>query len=265
MAQGQTSPTIDNRGAATAAAQPSSTVQPRKPESTGWKVFRWFRWLLAFSIALTMVPLVGVTYLYEDRRVCETTTVRSSGGGTEAATTDCRTLSLTDLFPILGVVAFLLLPDVGKLKIGGFEFQRLTDKVEEQTRELRSLQQTVLKVTTSNVMSVNHGGEELFPFIAAFYEEQVARFDVLSAEFTNIDRDLLAGDEALPEKLASIDSAIQIREKGGRLRVSLMNAAADDMEQLLTAAKDAGDKADKSGKTPQSSDEMEAAYRGEAE
>ncbi|MGH8899514.1 MAG: hypothetical protein ACRDZ4_21440 [Egibacteraceae bacterium] len=203
---------------------------------------------------------MGVTYLYEDRRVCEATTVRSSGGGTEAATTDCRTLSLTDLFPILGVVAFLLLPDVGKLKIGGFEFQRLTDKVEEQTRELRSLQQTVLKVTTSNVMSVNHGGEELFPFIAAFYEEQVARFDVASERFTSVDRDLLAGDDALRDQLASIDSAIQERATGRPLLPSRMNAVVDAMEHLGAASKLAQDKADKSDKTSQSPDDLGATY-----
>ena len=48
-------------------------------------------------------------------------------------------------------VALLLRPDAQRLKIGGFEFERLTAKVEEQTHEIRQLQQTVN--TTVNVGS----------------------------------------------------------------------------------------------------------------
>ena len=40
---------------------------------------------------------------------------------------------------MLAAVALLLLPDAQRLKIGGFEFERLASKVDEQTRAKTSI------------------------------------------------------------------------------------------------------------------------------
>ena len=52
---------------------------------------------------------------------------------------------------VLGAVVVLLIPDAQRLRIGGFEFERLSDRIEEQTREIGQLRQTVS--TTVNIGS----------------------------------------------------------------------------------------------------------------
>ena len=52
---------------------------------------------------------------------------------------------------MLAAVVLLLLPDAQKLKIGGFEFERLSNRIEEQTHEISQLRQTVS--TTVNIGS----------------------------------------------------------------------------------------------------------------
>ena len=74
-----------------------------------------------------------------------------TSGGKATTTSTCGLPDVTDFIYVLAAVALLLLPDAQRLKIGGFEFERLASKVEEQTREINQLRQTVS--TTINIGS----------------------------------------------------------------------------------------------------------------
>ena len=90
-------------------------------------------------------------WLSADEHVaCQVVTV-TSGAGSKTTTQTCSLPDVTDFVYVLAAVALLLLPDAQRLKIGGFEFERLASKVEEQTHEIRQLQQTVS--TTINIGS----------------------------------------------------------------------------------------------------------------
>jgi hypothetical protein len=65
--------------------------------------------------------------------------VTVTAGGKATTTLTCGLPDVTDFIYVLAAAALLLLPDAHRLKIGGFEFERLASKVDEQTREISQL------------------------------------------------------------------------------------------------------------------------------
>jgi hypothetical protein len=69
-------------------------------------------------------------------------------GSTRTVTRTCGLPDIADFVVVLAAVAVLILPDAQKLKVGGLEFERLSSRMEEQTRELQRLSQTVSTTVT---------------------------------------------------------------------------------------------------------------------
>jgi hypothetical protein len=110
---------------------------------------RSIRWALALALVLGTLA-VGTYWLEAGTRLaCQVVTVTTGTGQTTTQT--CGLPNITDLFYVLAAVVVLLIPDAQRLRIGGFEFERLSDRIEEQTREITQLRQTVS--TTVNVGS----------------------------------------------------------------------------------------------------------------
>ena len=112
---------------------------------------RALRWALALALALAALAVFCYWLLADQDLACQVVTVTNGATGSSMTTRTCGLPDVTDFIYVLAAIALLLLPDAQRLKIGGFEFERLTAKVEEQTHEIRQLQQTVN--TTVNVGS----------------------------------------------------------------------------------------------------------------
>ena len=83
---------------------------------------------------------------------CQVVIVSTPGSPAKTTTTQtCGLPDVTDFVYVLAAVALLLVPDAQKLRVGGFEFERLSSKIEEQTHEIDQLRQTVS--TTINIGS----------------------------------------------------------------------------------------------------------------
>jgi hypothetical protein len=110
---------------------------------------RAIRWALALVLVLGALA-VGVYWLLAGTRLaCQEVTVTTGTGTTTTQT--CGLPNATDLLYVLAAVIVLLIPDAQRLRIGGFEFERLSDRIEEQTHEISQLRQTVS--TTVNIGS----------------------------------------------------------------------------------------------------------------
>lgn len=121
-----------------------------KGANRGWvDASRPARWGLALVLALGTLVLFGYWLAAGSDLACQVVTVTS--GATRTVTRTCGLPDITDFVIVLAVVVVLVLPDAQKLKIGGLEFERLTSRVEEQTREIQHLSQTVS--TTVNIGS----------------------------------------------------------------------------------------------------------------
>ncbi len=110
---------------------------------------RAIRWALALALVVGALAVGGYWLLAGTRLACQVVTVTTATGTTTTQT--CGLPDVTDLAYVLAAVAVLLIPDARRLRIGGFEFERLSDRVEEQTREISQLRQTVS--TTVNIGS----------------------------------------------------------------------------------------------------------------
>jgi hypothetical protein len=110
---------------------------------------RAFRWALAVALVLGALA-IGCWWLVTGTRLaCQVVTTTTATGVTTTQT--CGLPDVTDLFYVLAAVLVLLIPDAQRLRIGGFEFERLGDRIDEQTREISQLRQTVS--TTVNIGS----------------------------------------------------------------------------------------------------------------
>lgn len=111
---------------------------------------RALRWTLALALVLAALA-VFCYWLFAGRHLaCQVVTV--TNGTTSSTTTQtCGLPDVTDFVYVLAAVVVLLAPDAQRLRIGGFEFERLSDRIEEQTREINQLRQTVS--TTVNIGS----------------------------------------------------------------------------------------------------------------
>jgi hypothetical protein len=124
------------------------TFDTRPP--SGWiEATRTIRWLLALILVLAALAVYTYWLTAGTRLACQVVTVTSAGKSTSTST--CGLPGVNDFLLVLAAVVVLLLPDAQRLRIGGFEFERLADKVEEQTHEINQLRQTVS--TTINIGS----------------------------------------------------------------------------------------------------------------
>ena len=124
------------------------TFDTRPP--SGWiEATRTIRWLLALILVLASLAVYTYWLSAGTRLACQVVTVTSAGKATSTST--CGLPGVNDFLLVLAAVVVLLLPDAQRLRIGGFEFERLADKVEEQTHEINQLRQTVS--TTINIGS----------------------------------------------------------------------------------------------------------------
>jgi hypothetical protein len=129
----------------------SDAASPLSPSDTRtWaEATRALRWALALALVLGALA-VGLYWLLAGTRLaCQIVTVTTST--TTTTTQTCGLPDVTDLLYVLAAVVVLLIPDAQRLRIGGFEFERLSDRIEEQTREISQLRQTVS--TTVNIGS----------------------------------------------------------------------------------------------------------------
>ncbi|MGC1565199.1 MAG: hypothetical protein WA794_04175, partial [Trebonia sp.] len=116
----------------------------------GWvESTRAVRWGLALALVLAALAVFAYWLAAGTHLSCQIVTV--TAGGKATTTSTCGLPDVTDFIYVLAAVALLLLPDAQRLKIGGFEFERLASKVDEQTREISQLRQTVS--TTINIGS----------------------------------------------------------------------------------------------------------------
>lgn len=149
-------PKLANIGKVTSNTPPPATLtDDRNPRAAGtWvETTRAIRWALALALVLGALA-VGVYWLLAGTRLaCQVVTVTTgtTGTGTTTTTQTCGLPDATDLLYVLTAVIVLLIPDAQRLRIGGFEFERLSDRIEEQTHEISQLRQTVS--TTVNIGS----------------------------------------------------------------------------------------------------------------
>ena len=124
-------------------------MNPHDDPRTWVEATRAIRWVLALALVLGALA-VGVDWLLAGTRLaCQVVTVTTATGTTSTQT--CGLPDATDLLYVLTAVVVLLIPDAQRLRIGGFEFERLSDRIEEQTHEISQLRQTVS--TTVNIGS----------------------------------------------------------------------------------------------------------------
>ena len=112
---------------------------------------RAIRWALALVLVLGSLAVFSYWLFGNEHIACQVVTVTNGSPSKTTTTQTCSLPDVTDFVYVLAAVALLLLPDAQRLKIGGFEFERLASKVDEQTHEIRQLQQTVS--TTINIGS----------------------------------------------------------------------------------------------------------------
>lgn len=124
-------------------------------ESDTAKFFRRARWTLAFAISAVVLGFVAYWLATGTRPSCQVITVApTSTHGAKApetgtTTTTCGLPNVSDFIYVLAVVGLLLLPEAKSLSFGGLGFERLTNQVEQQTREIGQLRQQVS--TTINI------------------------------------------------------------------------------------------------------------------
>lgn len=125
-----------------------NTTEPADP--TWADTTRPIRWALALALVLAALAVFAYWLFANQRLSCQVTTVSTPGLPTKMTQT-CGLPDVTDFIYVLAAVALLMIPDAQRLRVGGFEFERLSTKIDEQTREINQLKQTVS--TTINIGS----------------------------------------------------------------------------------------------------------------
>jgi hypothetical protein len=200
---------------------------------------RSLRWALALALVLGALA-VGLYWLLAGTRLaCQVVTVTTATGTTTTQT--CGLPDVTDLLYVLAAVVILLIPDAQRLRIGGFEFERLSDRIEEQTREISQLRQTVS--TTVNIGSdlINQARngfretKDILDRVRAFLpqtaevQEQLASVDQLEQR---------AAHESWPDLFAGImtmHNLIDAAAKASADTLLRINEAADTAEEEAQA------------------------------
>ena len=121
-------------------------------ESQAGKRFRAARWVAAFLVVLAAV-IANFTGTWT---TCQVTTLTRAGlpAASQFAKVEtaksCGGPGTLDWLGVLAIIGLLVLPDAQRLKIGGFEFERLARDVQQQTREIERLSQQVSTVVQSS-------------------------------------------------------------------------------------------------------------------
>jgi hypothetical protein len=132
--------------AARSGQDPGDTAKPA--DETSWvESSRAIRWGLALALVLGTLALFCYWLSTGERLACQIVTV-TDAAAKSTTTKTCGLPDVTDFAYVLAAVAVLLLPDAQKLKIGGFEFERLANRVEEQAHEINQLRNTVNTTVT---------------------------------------------------------------------------------------------------------------------
>jgi hypothetical protein len=197
------------------------------------------RWTLAVALVLGALAIGGYWLITGTRLACQVVTTTSTTGVTTTQT--CGLPDVTDLFYVLAAVLVLLIPDAQRLRIGGFEFERLSDRIDEQTREISQLRQTVS--TTVNVGSdlINQARngfretKDILDRVRGFLPqtpevlEQLTAIDQLEAR---------AAHESWPELFAGIMTMHTLIDTAARASADALlriNEAADTAEEEAQA------------------------------
>jgi hypothetical protein len=127
------------------------TSDPSPPPPPGWvDTSRGIRWTLALLLSLAALGVFSYWLAAGTHLACQVVTV-TTAPGRSTTTQTCGLPDVSDFVFVLAAVVLLLIPDAQKLRIGGFEFERLSNRIEEQTHEISQLRQTVS--TTINIGS----------------------------------------------------------------------------------------------------------------
>src|SRR6266581_4763233 len=128
-------------------APPQPGVPPPS-ESRWWTAFRWARWTLAFLVVAGALGITSYWIASDSRPVCDVSTI--SGSPLNETTRTCRLPDVTDYIYVLAVVGVLVLPEAKRIKIGGLEFERLTNEVRRQADEIARLSQQVTVIARNS-------------------------------------------------------------------------------------------------------------------
>jgi hypothetical protein len=174
------------------------------------------------------VALIAFAYWLKTgtRLACRVTTVTpgSSLNSHAAGAQITRTCGLPDVSNfvyVLAVVSVLLLPDARSIKIGALSFERLTAKVEQQTREISRL--------TANVNQTVNLGASIADELRAAIRQQRQTLDDLHAH--------LAADAEAVGKLGVIDDIYRRLDQA--TLPELLGAATAAAELIRGAREDA--------------------------
>ena len=118
--------------------------------------FQRLRWGAALLIVVVSAGFILFCLVAGSRPACQVTTVST---GNHAVTTKiCGLPDMTSYLCLLAVVALLLLPDAASIKVGGFEFQRLTGEIKQQANAIDrlGLQVSQLSLQASQVTYSPH-------------------------------------------------------------------------------------------------------------
>lgn len=216
----------------------------KKPanERTWVDATRVIRWALALALVLATLAVGSYWLVAGTRLACQVITVTSGTGQTTTQT--CGLPDVTDLFYVAAAVVILLIPDAQRLRIGGFEFERLSDRIDEQTREISQLRQTVS--TTVNVGSdlINQARngfrqtKDILDRVRAFLpdtpdiQEQLASVDELERR---------AADESWPDLFAGIMTMHNLIDAAGKASAEALvrTSEAADTEEGEAQAEEA--------------------------
>jgi hypothetical protein len=165
------------------------------------------------------------------------------------STSTCGLPGVSDFAVVLAVVAVLLLPDAQRLRVGGFEFERLSTKLDEQTSEIGQLRQQVSNINTINIGADlgGHDREEASNLIGQARDGFRERKDILDEV-----RDFLPDTDEVREQLAELD-ALEGRisaeswpdlVRGTLLAADLIRLAGNTAADVLVRTSEAADTAE---------------------
>ena len=132
-----------NRVMAEGAAPDHRQATDDKPEKSNlWKITSVLRWIAALVVAVLALRATG-------QDACHVSTTTLAGLPTSSllprtqTTSTCAGIGVSDLIGYFLVIVVLLLPDAKSIGVGGFTFERLTTKIDEVSKEVGTLSQSL--------------------------------------------------------------------------------------------------------------------------
>ena len=226
------------------AAPHQGRPNPEDPRrSTAWKVTSVARWMAALVIAI-------LALLATRHDACHLTTTNLAGlpatsplPRTETTST-CTGVGFPDLTGYFLVIVVLFLPDAKSIGIGGFQFERLTSKVEEVSKEVGALSQ--------NLNQTFNFGADALNELRVWLRKQKTDLDEVreslpddertNSQLVLVDDITRRSDDASPPEIlhASITAATLISE-ARRAAKAEIDRSVDVSDADVATAQDAGD------------------------